>query len=66
MKTNFDVITESTDTLARFMHELDVEEAMNDNICRFCGQYEMLDGPVCNTNCNDGFKIWLEKEVSND
>lgn len=63
MKTNFDVITENPATLARFIHELDVEQAMSDSICRFCGHYELLENPVCDISCIDGFKMWLEKEV---
>ena len=64
MKTNFDTITESPTTLARFMQELDTESTKNDSMCRFCGNYELLDEPFCNAKCSDGFKIWLEKEVS--
>lgn len=63
MKTNFDVVAENPATLARFMQELDTESAINDSICRFCGHYELLENPVCDIKCSDGFKIWLEKEV---
>lgn len=62
-KTNFDVITESPGTLARFMSEFDRELTMKDSACRFCAYYKELASPVCKFSCVDGFETWLRKEA---
>ncbi len=63
-KTNFDVITESTEKLAKFIKELDSEMTLRDNICKFCSQYTEFGEPVCYVDCALGFKLWLESEVA--
>ena len=62
-KTNFDAITESPESLAKFMKELDSEMALQDNICKYCSQNTELEDPVCYIDCSLGFKLWLESEI---
>ena len=62
-KTNFKAVTENSESLAKFMKELELEVIYKENICKYCSQYTELEEPVCHIDCSLGFKLWLESEI---
>lgn len=59
MKTNFDIVAKNPRVLGIFLDKLITENNINGNPCKYCTE---RDNTVCEADCKDGFKKWLELE----
>lgn len=63
MKTNFDIVANSSRALGIFLDKLISENNIKGNVCKYCTERDSI---VCEAECSNGFKKWLEQDYKGE